>query len=483
MATPPKRIKLIPLGKLLIRKSTKRLTSKRKVGLLALQAQCIESILKWLPLNDLYSVSRTCKTLHNFAGVQFQRIYPNNAISIELMDNQTIQTQYEGKHDLHFSANIQSVTMMSYIFERDPMPLFHYLKTNCCEHLKELNLYRIKCRPNVDYGGSIKTQLRNLHTISFDRCDISDIHKQFLKYCSHLKHLRIKEKGFNVDYGTTWKFHTYPELNSFTFWGWEPKICSNLAVFFQCNPQIKNVNCMDIKAIKTALQLAKNLDNLIVHCETPEEFQMITTLLYQHINHNGVKRFEVAFHYNGNIGAVPKNTKNISLLSNSTAFQGFHGLFTVDKMLVDSVFKSLCNLRKVSLKVSLEDERHVWIAVQKLPLLECVRLYVINYSTTPSNTFQPLTKPFLATLKRLKYLIVSFSNGAFFGHPTDILQLINVVKTKRSFTETTDASPTIIYLDSDTFCKAKFIVPVGDVIQVKPISQLDRTLYADPFLF
>lgn len=343
MSLPVKKFIVVNL-KPLPQKGAKR---KKKVELTTLNQKCTEAILKWLPIEDLYSVSRTCKSLQKSAGLQFERDYPNSLITIELMADKRIQSQYDGKYDVAFSANIRKVTMSSYIFDQDLMPLFDYIKINSCVHLKELNLHRLKLATGIDYGASIKAQLRNLESISFDGCTVSDIHKQFLKYCLRLKDLRIKEKQFNVNRCDSWMLHIYSFLNSFTFWGCDTVNYFGLGPFIACNRTLKSINCMgQLNILKMIMNNAKDLDNLVIHCDAPEDLEAIHNLLLEYSDCHVFKRFELIFRYSIEFNEVPKNIKCLRNLSELAEFQGFHGLFATNADLVNCVLWPLTNLRK-----------------------------------------------------------------------------------------------------------------------------------------
>ncbi|XP_055306394.1 uncharacterized protein LOC129570714 [Sitodiplosis mosellana] len=473
MASPAKQIVVVKLRPL-PQKPAKR---KKKIDLTTLNMNCMDAILKWLPIEDLYSVSRTCKSLQKSAGLAFQRNHPNSLVTIELMADKRIQSQYEGKYDLHFSTNIRSITMTSYVFDQDLMPLFDYLKMNCCINLNELNLHRLKLATGIDYGASIKGQLRNLESISFDGCTVSDIHKQFLKYCYRLQHLRIKEKQFNVDRCDTWMRHVYSYLNSFTFWGCDSEKYTGLSIFLAHNRNVKNINCMgQLNILKMIMDNGKDLDNLVVNCDAPEDFEEIQNVLLEYSQKGVFKRFELVFRFTSDIDKVPKNVKHIRNLSELTTFQGFHGLFAANEALVDCVLKSLTNLRSISLKLALEHQSMAW-TLAHLPHLDDARIYITYSLDHFGATFKPLTLPFVLMSKKLKQIVVSFANNSCVTHRNDIIDLNNMrLKSK-------GACPTTIYLSSDVILESKFIYPTGGLVQVKPTSQLTRKLYLDPFLF
>lgn len=469
MGPPAERLRLIPaklIGEIVVKK-------KRRVYFRKLNASCIGEILKWLNIDDLYSMSRTCKVLQKLAGLQYQRNYPNNCISIEWTAENTIKSQFDSKYDLFFAACIQNVTMTSYFYERDPLPLFDYMKTNCCQKLRELSFNRINFETSVNYGAVIKAQLKNLESIVFDRCSIGNIHNHFLNYCQHLKHLRLKEKGLNVDYGRLWKFRHYAELECLTFWQDNHANNSDLFPFFAQNAHVKKVNCMHVKLIESVLQNAIDLDNFIIHCETPEEFEDISELLKLH----RLKRFEVVFHFSGEFDKVPTNIKCIDALKSMPAFQGFHGLFITDRMLVTQALMNLFNLRTLSLKLVRENEPLVWKIAQNLPMLESVRIYIVKSTNRFGANLKPLTMPFIVKLTKLKKIIVNFSAESNVPLRNDIIEL-NIGRSHAK-----DACATALYLDSDIIQKAHFVIPSGGLVHLKPTSQLTRNIYLDPFLF
>lgn len=477
MDPPKKRIKLVPvkLVKLIKLEDEIRVKRKRKLRFINLNAKCVGDIFQYLSLEDLYSISCTCKSMQKMAGIQFQRDYSNHSITIELTQNDAIQILCEGNYDLHFSSSIQNVTVTSYIFERDPLPLFNYMKSNCCPKLKEIQLTRLNLKENFDYGALIKGQLRNLDSIAFNRCTIDDIHKQLLKYCMHLKHLRIKENGSDKNSCAPWKRRPYRELENLTFWGSNENSYNELCIFFSLNLHVKNVNCMNVKVIESVLKHATNLEHIVIHCEKPEQLDEITNLLG--LRSERFQRFELVFQYTYDLSEIPGNVKCIERLSLLPAFQGFHGLHDLNEMLVRTVLLPLSNLRTLSLKLKLDDELLVWQLVQQFSQLECFRMYICMSTKCFGMTFKTLALPFMMTSKNLKQMIVSFSGGSNVTQQNDLVDL-NEARSKLN-----GACACTIYMDSGDIETAQFIIPAKGFIQLKPNTQLKRHIYLDPFLF
>lgn len=465
---PAKRLKLLPINSVDVIKVNPPPKKRRTLKFINLNGKCMGEILKWLTLDDLYSVSCTCKTMQKLAAIQFQRDYPNNSISIEITADSAINSQFEGKYDLHFSASIQCYILTSHVFERDPSQLFNYLKMNGCRTLREIHMIRLQFKKRIDYGAIIQEQLQRLHTISFDRCSINDSYTQILKYCQHLKHLRIKERGYTSD----WKQRVFRELKSLTIWGFDDEVHLNLRIFFALNRQLRNVNCMNIKVIESTLKFAENLDNIVIHCEDSEDFEEIAGLVKFYSQNNSIKRFELVFQFT-NVDPDNDIIEWIDCLASLEAFQGFHCLFKIEELMI----RPIPNLRTLSLKVVLEDEPLLWNLTQQLPRLECARIYICASTKRFGPNFKLLTMPFIMQLPKLKQLIVSFTSGSNVTHRSDLVELSKI----RS--NMCNAAACTIYLDSDIICMAKFIIPTNGMIQLKPISQLKRHLYLDPFLF
>lgn len=469
MEIPKKRFRFDPVISVIIRKPLKK---RRILDMLDLNDKCILSVMKWLSLDDLYSMSRTCKQFQKLAGTQFQQICPNSCVSIELTAENRIKAQYQEKFDLYFSANIQNVTMTSYVYDRSPEPMFNYLKLNFPNMSKSMTLDRINCKSD-DLGTIIQEQLDNLTSIAFNRCSIENIHQQFLKYCTNLTHLRIKEKGNTCNYGDEWKYKSYPKLNTLTYWTWDKNPCEGLKFFIPLNCNVKNVSLMGVNAIESVLVRDIDLDNLIICCETPEEFGKIATLLIHHSQFNCFKRFELVFTFNSGFDAV--TTNHFQSLCQLPSFQGFHGLFPVDSKFLNDILKPSKYLRAVSLKLSLENKGLIKRLVQLLPSLECVRIYMTNSPIVFGATFRPLTLPFFAKLTNLKSVIVHFKNGSDVMHKNDIIEL------NKTRMRLDGACLTTIYMERDI--TTKFLLPVAGLVKVKPISMFTNNISNDPFLF
>lgn len=469
MEIPKKRYRFDPALSVII---TKPLKKRRILGMLDLNDKCILSIMKWLSLDDLYSMSRTCKQLQKLAGTQFQQICPNSSVLIELTAENRIKAQYQEKFDLYFSANIQNVTMTSYVYERSPEPMFNYLKLNFPNMSKCMTLDRINCKSD-NLGTIIQEQLDNLTSIAFNRCFVENIHQQFLRYCTNLTHLRIKEKGNHCNYGDEWKYKSYPKLSTLTYWTWDKNPCEDLKFFIPFNTNVKNVSLMGFNAIESVLTYAVDLDNLIICCETPEEFGKIAALLIRQSQDNHFKRFELVFTFNSAFDTV--TTNHFQSLCKLPSFQGFHGLFPVDSKFLNDILKPSKSLSVVSLKLSLENKGLIKRLVQYLPSLECLRIYMTNSPNVFGATFKPLTLPFFAKLTKLKSVIVHFKNGSDVMHKNDIIEL------NKTRMRLDGACPTTIYMERDI--TTKFLLPVAGLVKVKPISMFTNNIYTDRFLF
>lgn len=68
--------------------------TKRFFTLFDLNSNCLKSILKLLPLTDLFLLSQTCKRLHQLAGEHFQRQYPEIRMEIGSYSNIKGQVKY-----------------------------------------------------------------------------------------------------------------------------------------------------------------------------------------------------------------------------------------------------------------------------------------------------------------------------------------------------------------------------------------------------
>lgn len=156
---------------------------------------CIDSICNLLPLDDLCSMSKTCKRLHYIAGDYFQRYYPNNRVRIQSFRRRSVFYMYpDEKYVDDLKPFIRNVSIQEY----KGSACVNYLKKNFSANLREIALDGIHCELNAAHGVHIKNQLERLESFKFVNCSVGDIYDVFLKHCKNLKHLGIDGEHYKI---------------------------------------------------------------------------------------------------------------------------------------------------------------------------------------------------------------------------------------------------------------------------------------------
>lgn len=229
---------------------------------------CIDTICDLLPLDDLCSMSRTCKRIQSIAGNYFQRYYPNNYVRIQSFRRRSVFYMYPDERyvdDLkHFIRNV-------HIQEHNGSACVNYLKSNFCENLKEIALHGINSDLTEFHGVQMKEQLECLESIKFVNCSVGDIYEIFLKHCQQLKHLGIDEP-IQFNGCVTWTQYAFPTLNSLAYFDEANTNRADLGGFLRRNQQIKKISCKGTNVQCTVFQRAKHLDYLVLCFNSDKDF-------------------------------------------------------------------------------------------------------------------------------------------------------------------------------------------------------------------
>lgn len=252
---------------------------------------CIESICTFLPLDDLCSLSLTCKRNRGIAGEYFQRCYPNNRVRIQSRHRRSVLDMYpDEKYVADLKPFVRNVTIQEY----KGSVCMRYLKTNFCTNLKEIALHGINSELNEIHGVEIKEQLKCVESIKFVNCSLGDIHAIFLKHCQNLKHLGIDEP-ITFNGRITWIQHTYPTLESLAYFDEANTKRADISGFLRRNSQIKKIACKGTNVQCTVFAKAKELETLVLCFDRQKEFQRNLSLLKKYSEESQTQRIQLEF--------------------------------------------------------------------------------------------------------------------------------------------------------------------------------------------
>lgn len=229
---------------------------------------CIEVICEFLPLDDLCSLSLTCTRIQAIVGGFFQRYYPNNSVRIQSFRRRPVRNIYpDEKYVDDLKPYIQNIR----IEEFKGSACVAYIKENFGENLREISFRGINSDLSPKHGQHIAEQLKRLESIKFVNCSVGDLYEIFLKHCQQLRHLGIDEP---IQYNgcSTWANHTFPTLQSITYFDEANTDRADFNGFLSRNPQIKEIACKGTNVLSTVFNLANNLDTLVLRFNSGKDF-------------------------------------------------------------------------------------------------------------------------------------------------------------------------------------------------------------------
>lgn len=461
--------------------------SNKSTGLVDINDDCIDTIFDWLSLDDLSAMGATCEKLLELAGKFFQRKYPENQIGIRVLET-GIEPEIDEKYKKHLIAFFRNVKIADHSNKPALIPLFKHLKWNCCENLRELEFYWMNFDAKTPYGDMIADQLANLESIAFVGCSIKDLFEMFLKYCSNLKHLTIKD-GFaplQEYFDAEWTHQLYFKLEGITYYIDHENYRDNFHHFFQINQQIKTVACSGLNVMQTIFESKLHLELLSLRFYNESEFQVMIDDLQK----CSAKKLQLIFD-------TPISFTSVSLLmklGRSKSFQILHCTYAPEicnEVQFASLLKSMEHLEIFHLKFDrLSDEDLTSLSLH-LPCL--TELHLQQYLGNPlqlfrSNGFKAFLMPFVENAKNLKKIVIHKPNACIYDcneliesidDPIEFrTDLIELCKKRKEI----KAKAITLYFDYDLLRNIDRKLAKNNFITFRPISQLKRDRYSNECL-
>lgn len=252
---------------------------------------CIERICRFLPLDDLCSLSRTCTRIQNIVGTFFQRYYPNNHVRIQSFRRRSVFYMYpDEKYVEDLKPFIRNVGIQEY----KGSACVTYIKQHFGENLREIALHGINCELNQLHGQHIAEQLNRLESIKFVNCSIGDLYEIFLRHCHQLRHLGIDEP-IQFNGRCTWAHHTFSTLQSIAYFDEANTNRADFNGFLTRNPQIKHIACKGVNVLATVFKRAKNLDMLVLCFNSAKDFLRNFTAIKLYSEQSQTQRIKLEF--------------------------------------------------------------------------------------------------------------------------------------------------------------------------------------------
>ncbi|XP_037048273.1 uncharacterized protein LOC119082784 [Bradysia coprophila] len=219
--------------------------------LATLNDDCIFTILERLPLDAIYSYSRTCKRIQRLCRDDFQRRFRNEinkTVQIEHSSRGTIH--YKEKYVIYFNNLVKKLRIHGGVHIK-PERVACFVKTKCDPSLNEIT---------IDNDGivldsfckEISSFLQSVETVNLFQRVMRKV-QTFLKYCPNLTTLSLcllKDETIDEIFG-----QKYPKLTHLHFEYLSSSLINpkNWKTFLQRNSQIQ---CIELSERSTDSQSA-----------------------------------------------------------------------------------------------------------------------------------------------------------------------------------------------------------------------------------
>lgn len=437
-------------------------TKSSKTLFLDMNDDCIEAIFSWLSLDELCIMSTTCQRIQCIASAHFHHEYSSKCIRMvngsEIdVKNHTRKSfvrfdDIVGNYKKCFSSHIRCITIQeTHSHPRLPViEYFKFLKSNCCENLKILELKRIDHTADDDCGQYIRKQLSNLKAIRFIDCDIDDIHNEFLQYCSNLRHLWVSSTN-QSNYGFAWTQKRYPKLESLLYCVVRDDHYADLGRFFSLNRQIKTIETSNERTMNTITANGIECQQLILRFSGSMQrdiFLRVCNDLKSYCSRGHCE--QLALYFTENI-VTYEELSHIKSFASMEQFQQLH--IMIDN--IEDILVELSSLKYLKC-LSLDHCAFGNSISSKIPFYNLEKLYLTHNCFHDVTVIKAIT-PFVRQLEQLKEVVLC----------NYITTKMDIVKLNRIRSQLKNACPLAIYVHESYLKSTNFVVPDGSLVTMK----------------
>lgn len=457
--------------------NTNRLVAVQKqLVFLDMDDDCIEAICNRLALDDLCSLSLTCKRVYNLTNRYFNRKYKNHRMEI-VNESSGPRVNTDERYAKCFASSCRNIRITSMYWNLNPINLFTFLRLNCCENLNELEFDTINFSAQQSYGDQIRAQLANLTTISFINCTTFDIYNGFLRHCQHLEHLLVKEEQ-PIRMNCAWMLHRYPHLKTLVYHAAECYNVPRLTEFFRLNGHIKSIGCSGNCLLLNSIANANlTLDCLWLRIEHASFFSAIFERLQSMCQQKIVQHLKLDFGWY--VIFTPEMTSNLATLAAAAApstGSTLDGLSFASRELQLISYHPIIRHRFEHLRsLSLETAHPLTDAIFHVLTGNVPNLEEIHFHPWWSggfiDNFRICIGILAAKLKRLSAI-------AIYQIDESLISSNSIIQMNVWRKQLRNACPTTIYLPDKIVRSAKLKIPTGSIVSVKSLSSLKRDIHS-----
>lgn len=458
-----------------------------KAGFLLMNSDCILKVFEWLELDDLCSVSESCKQLQALSSDYFLRKH-NDKLSRGMrivLINGKIELQPKERYVKSFSHCFDTLIVHAdsrwpLNFDVSKLVLPSFIRENCNENLSTIQFHLMVLHQS--FGDNIVNILENVETVVFWSCDLEGTYHHMLKHCKNLKYLTI-----GGDYGNKIDellLETYPKLEHFQcrYYG-RVLMTNNLRIFLRQHPNLKRLawcfharireqtfSDKTLECIETIVENGKKLEELFVSFDGTYNLENISERLEELCNRDHFQRLELDFRFTTLGYKVSQMIiEQGHHLAKLKSLRGLHLCHFTDY--ANNVLPTLTSFK--DLRILQLDCVATIKGMANIPLGGMDSLEELHITTLANIQF---IQQFICQLGKLK--LISILNCKFNISRLD-LPMLNVERRKISF----GVCELIIYVDIETK-KAKTDDYVnGELVKIEYVDfQMDPCNLSNPFI-
>lgn len=458
-----------------------------KSDFLLMNNDCIYKIFEWLVLDDLCSISETCKQLQALSSDYFQRKYYDKlSRGMRIMViNGKVEFHPKERYVKSFSRCFDTVIVNADLrwsrninVSKSTLP--RVIRENCNQYLNTIQFHLTLLHHS--FGDGIMNILENVETVVFWTCDLEGSYHNILKHCRNLKYLTIDGNyGNKID---ELLLETYPLLEHFQcrYYG-RLLMTNNLKIFLQQHPTLKRLTwCFHARirettftdktldCIEAIVKNGKNLEELFLSFDGTYNLITICEKLKELCDRKHFKRLELDFRFTTPGYKVSKMI--IDQGHQLTILSSLYGLHLCDFSEYGSnilpTLVTLKNLRILQLDCVASIKGLANISLGELTSLEELHIHTLENVK--------FAQQFISQVEKLK--IISILNCKFKTSKFN-LPMLNLERRKLPL----GVCELIIYVDITT-TKINTDHPVdGDLVHIKYVHfEMDPCNLSNPFI-
>lgn len=398
----------------------------------ALDGNCMDNILKYLPIEDQIAMSLTSRRNEDLVESYLYRNYKGQPLRI--IDWKSLEFDFESS-DKEYKDQFTKLCPSIELIKKYNGPTskdFEFIRDNCAKRLKYMKISAFRwIRWTDDVGEIIKPQLEHVHELHLEEVWFHRGPQTLLNHCKNLSALNIKVEDKQNESLPNYLDKVKcmqllcnrapPKFETLTL-DIPEEFRLDLAEFFRLNTKLKTFQCTNNSSIiKSMLDADNTLRDVILEFSSPEAFQAVQSDIQKWVDKDNRKDLDV-FKIDYDQYLDENLVQNIEFILNLPLVTEAH-FWLPDQMLLNSAGTRQSRIKKLHLSgfSELSYNPMIWNQLQDFaPDLEEIKyefrfLNFLGINDYMENIHKSIIKATLRRFKKLQELV-------FIGYNDDIAE-------------------------------------------------------------